>query len=227
LWVKLHTKLLNWEWYSDINTTRLFIHLLLKANWKDSRYRGYEVSRGSLVTGRKKLAKETGLTEQQIRTSLNKLKSTNEITIKTTKNFSIISIVNYEMYQQNNQEDNQQATNKQPTSNHITEYKNIEYIDIYYYLEQQFGRTLASVEYELLVKWQGWFTDDIIKLAIDITMKNGARAISYTEKIINTWHDKGYTTLEQCQNEGQTPKHEQEPVKEVFDYDWLNEKEEK
>ena len=101
LWIKLHKKLLNWEWYSDINVTRLFIHLLLIANWQDGRFKGVEIPRGSLITGRKKLAKETGLSEQQIRTAIDKLKSTNEITTITTNTFTIISIQNYDIYQEN------------------------------------------------------------------------------------------------------------------------------
>lgn len=125
MWIKLHRKLLKWEWYSDINVTRLFIHLLLTANWKDGRFQGIEIPKGSLITGRKKLAKETGLSEQQIRTALTKLKSTNEITIKTTSKYSIISIQNYDVYQETDQQINQQATKYQPSSNH-----NHRYIDI-------------------------------------------------------------------------------------------------
>lgn len=48
--IKIDRRILEWEWYSDINTCRVFIHLLLKANWKDGRFQGTEVPRGSLVT---------------------------------------------------------------------------------------------------------------------------------------------------------------------------------
>ena len=116
-WIIIHYKFVDWEWYKDTNTKVVFIHCLLKANWKDGKFKGYDVPRGSFVTGRKELAKELNLTEQQIRTTLEHLKSTNELTIKTTKKFSIITINNYELYQQNNQENNQQVTNNQPTSN--------------------------------------------------------------------------------------------------------------
>ncbi len=115
--IKIHRKILEWEWYTDQPTFRLFTHILLKANYKDGRYKGVSVPKGSIVAGRKALAKQTGLSEQQIRTSLNKLKSTNEITITTTNKFSVISIVNWHCYQVNNHEDNQQPTNNQPTSN--------------------------------------------------------------------------------------------------------------
>ena len=89
-WIKLHRKLTEWEWYKDNNTKSLFIHLLLMANHKDGRFQGQEGKRGQLITGRKVLSVQTGLSEQQIRTGLNKLISTNEITIKTTNKNSLI-----------------------------------------------------------------------------------------------------------------------------------------
>ena len=54
---------------------------------------------GDVITGRKQLAESVGMTEQQVRTILNRLKSTNEITIKTSPQGSIIHIVRYELYQ--------------------------------------------------------------------------------------------------------------------------------
>jgi hypothetical protein len=123
--IKLQRKILDWEWYNDIPTKTLFIHLLLKFNFKNKKWRGNDIKKGQILTGRKILSDETGLSEQQIKTALKKLKSTNEITIKATNRFSVITLVNYSLYQDkktdNNQLDNQpeeqQATNKQPTSN--------------------------------------------------------------------------------------------------------------
>ena len=127
--IKIYRKMLDWEWYKNENAKNVFIHCLLKANWKDGRFQGYDVPRGSFVTGRRQLSQELNISEQSIRTALKRLKSTNEITIKTTKNFSIITIVNYEKYQETNQEINQHLTNNQPTANqHLTtieEYKEI------------------------------------------------------------------------------------------------------
>ena len=116
-WIKIFTKFLNWEWYKDQNTKALFIHCLLKANWKDGKFEGHDIPRGSFVTGRKKLAQELGLSEQEIRTALKHLISTKELTIKKTNKFSIISIVKFEIYQQVNQQINQQLTNNHPTTN--------------------------------------------------------------------------------------------------------------
>lgn len=119
-WIKLHRKFLTWEWYQDANTLRVFLHLILKANHKDGKWQGVDVQAGQLLTGRLKLAQELNLSERQIRTSLNRLKSTNEVTIKTTKQYSIITLNNWDAYQQNDQQNDQQATNKRPTNDQQT-----------------------------------------------------------------------------------------------------------
>lgn len=122
--IKLQRKILDWEWYNDIPAKTLFIHLLLKANFKDKKWKGYDIKRGQVLTGRKILSDETGLSEQQTKTALRKLQATNEITIKATNRFSIITLVNYSLYQDkktdsnqlNNQPEEQQATNNQPAN---------------------------------------------------------------------------------------------------------------
>lgn len=117
-YILIHRKIINWQWYSNKNDRLLFIHCLISANWKDGWFNGEKIPRGSFATGRKKLSQEVGLTEQQTRTSLEHLKSTNEITIKSYSKYSIITINNYDKYQLDNQQNNQQITNKQPTNNH-------------------------------------------------------------------------------------------------------------
>ena len=111
--IQLHRSLLEWEWYDDKNTKILFLHCLLKANYKDKNYRGKTIKRGSFLTGRDVLANELGLSIQQIRTSLTKLKSTNEITIKSSSQGTIIEVVKYNDYQ----EITNKATDEQPTNN--------------------------------------------------------------------------------------------------------------
>jgi hypothetical protein len=118
-WIKIHRQILEWEWYSDKNAFRLFIHLLLKANHKEKKYKGIELGVGSVVTSRDILAIEIGISVQQIRTSLEKLILTNEITIKTSPKGSVIQVVNYSKYQiiENEVTKEQPATNQQLTIN--------------------------------------------------------------------------------------------------------------
>lgn len=129
-WIKLHRQLLEWEWYDDINTSRLFVHLLLKANHKDRKYRGTTIKRGQLLTGRNLLAAETGLSEQQIRTCLNKLKSTSDLTIKSTSKGTLLTVDKYGVYQGEDDRatsiSTSKSTNEQPASNQqVTTNKNV------------------------------------------------------------------------------------------------------
>lgn len=133
-WIKLYRSILDWEWWDDTNTRALFIYCLLMANSEERQWRGMTIPAGSFVTSREGLADGTGLSEQQVRTSLGKLKSTGEITSKSTNKNTIITICNYSIYQSNgsvNQPaeqpaDNQQSTSNQPANNQqVTTNKNI------------------------------------------------------------------------------------------------------
>lgn len=117
IYLKLYYKLLEWEWYTDSNVMRLFIHCLLKANRKDKKWHGIEIKAGSFITSYENLASELGLTVMQIRTAIKKLNLTGEITNKTTSRCSIITVKNWKQYQANNTQDNNQITNKQQTNN--------------------------------------------------------------------------------------------------------------
>lgn len=122
-WIKLFRKLREWEWYKDSKTLHLFIHLLLTANYRPSSWRGHELMPGQLVSGRKQLAAETGLSEQSIRTSLQRLKSTSDLTTQPTNQFTIYTLCNYSLYQCEFEDGNQPAN--QPERQQLTTSKNI------------------------------------------------------------------------------------------------------
>ncbi len=97
--ISLHRSMLSWDWYDDINTTRLFIHLLLTVNHVDGKWHGLKISRGARITSYQKLSAETGLSVQEVRTALEKLKSTGEITCNSTHHYTLINVVNYNKFQ--------------------------------------------------------------------------------------------------------------------------------
>lgn len=105
--------MLDWEWYGDPNTMCLFIHLLLTSNYEKKIWHGTEIEAGQKVTSLPDLAEETGLTIQQARTSILKLKSTGEITDKTTNKFRLITIKKWSEYQEVNRQNNSQITGQQ------------------------------------------------------------------------------------------------------------------
>ena len=132
-WITLHRKLLEWEWYDDIPTCRLFIHLLLRANYKPCKWHGQTLNEGELITSIGSLSEETGLTERQVRTALDKLKNTGEIDKQTTNKFTLVKVRNYAVYQgydkqtksSKRQTNDKQMTNKcQSNDNSITNITN-------------------------------------------------------------------------------------------------------
>lgn len=134
--IKLYRKMLDWEWWDDVNTRTVFIYLLLSANYKPMKWRGMDIGRGQLITSYEKIAEATGLSVQNVRTSLARLESTSEITRKVTNKWQAITIEKYAFYQGDQQATNkqtnrqttinQQATNKQvTTSKEYKERKNI------------------------------------------------------------------------------------------------------
>lgn len=133
-----------WEWYDDPITLSVWLHILLEANFDNKRWHGIEIKRGQLLTSLLSLQesfrgkdkngnrlKKPSISYQQIRTALEHLKSTNEITIHPTPNYTLISINNYAKYQQVTKV----STNEQQTSNkRVTttkEYKNEKNKEIY------------------------------------------------------------------------------------------------
>jgi DNA-binding transcriptional MerR regulator len=116
-YIKINRGILEWEWYGNINTKVLFLHMLIKANWKEGKFQGIDIPRGSFVSSYPKLSDELGLTVNEIRTALKHLQSTEEITVKAYSKFSVFTVNNYCSYQDINSQstDNSQADNSQST----------------------------------------------------------------------------------------------------------------
>lgn len=119
-----------WEWYDDPNTCRLFFHLMLTANWEPKNWHGIVIAPGSRVASVKKLAEETGLTIKNVRTSLEKLKTTNYLAIKATNKYSVISIENWGAITGSGKlTGNQPANNRQTNGNQLATTKPLKQIN--------------------------------------------------------------------------------------------------
>lgn len=114
--ISLHRKLLEWEWFTDVNTCHVFIYCLLRANYKPAKWRGQEIKRGEFITSLSNIAADTGLTVRQVRTAINKLKTTHELTHKGQAHYSIITVNNWSEYQMSDTQNDTQMTNKRQTS---------------------------------------------------------------------------------------------------------------
>jgi len=114
-WIKLHRKFSDWEWFDNSEMVHLFIFLLLNANSENGNWRGITIKRGQILTGLHSLNERTGISIQTLRTCLTRLEKTGEINKQSNNQNSIITICNYESYQEKPQKSNKQP-NKRPTS---------------------------------------------------------------------------------------------------------------
>ena len=116
-WIKIHRKFLDWEWFNKSEAVHLFLYMVLKANHKDNKWQGNDVKRGQFISSLGNISSATGITIQQIRTILKKLEKTNEIVVKSTSQFTIVTICKYECYQDEEETNNKPTTNHQQTTN--------------------------------------------------------------------------------------------------------------
>ncbi len=124
--IKLDRGIQGWRWYTNANTFRVFLHILMNANIKPCGFEGITINRGEMATSYDKIANTLKLTKMQVRTSIDHLKSTGEITLKRYPKFQVITVVNYNQYQSKSTlktTPNQHSNNTQTTFNQH-QYKN-------------------------------------------------------------------------------------------------------
>lgn len=128
-WIKTHRTLQEKGWYCKSQYVHLWIHLILKANHKNKEFwfngQNILVKRGQVVTGRKQLSLETGISESQIQRILKCFESEQQIEQQTNNRNRLITILNYDTYQKIEQpmhnngttSEQQQDTNKNEDNN--------------------------------------------------------------------------------------------------------------
>lgn len=116
-YIKVSRSLLDWCWYHDVNTCRLFIHMLLRVNWKRGYFGEEVIERGSFVSSISKLSAETGLSEREVRTALEHLKKTGEVTCNRHAKYSVYTVVNYCKYQSSDRQNDTENDMKSDTRN--------------------------------------------------------------------------------------------------------------
>lgn len=151
-YIKLYRSLLNWEWYDDINTKTVFLHLLLTVNIAKRQWHGISVPCGGRVSSYAVLAEETKLTERQVRTAIKHLETTGEVTRYKYHKFTVFAINNYDKYQlvtgkatEWRQGDDKVATGQRQQNKKIEEDKEDIYLSILDAESQNFPPTLEEI----------------------------------------------------------------------------------
>lgn len=90
--------------------------------------------------------------------------------------------------------------------------------------EQEFGRTLSSMEYEIINGWlDGEFSEEMVLLALKEAVYNGVSNLRYIDKILYEWKKKGFQTKEDIEKDKENFQNRKKETTKLFDYDWLNE----
>lgn len=117
-WIKLHRSLLaSGSTFQSLTAVQqiIAVHIILRANyrpmtWQDA-HTGLELSvqRGQLLCSRAQILAwfphDTDVSEQKVRTALKKFDKLNFITQMTTSHYTLLTVVNYEVYQSKDSED--------------------------------------------------------------------------------------------------------------------------
>ena len=98
--------------------------------------------------------------------------------------------------------------------------------DIFSIFESEFGRTISSMECQIIKGWiDDKFSQELIMEALKEAIYNGANSLKYIETILYSWRKKGYKTkaeVREAKNKYYESKKEPKEEKEIFYYDWLN-----
>lgn len=98
-WVKFFRSIVDWEWYGDPNTFRMFFHLIVTANHETRLWKGRTIKRGQRLTTIRKLADELSIDEKTVQRCLHNLESTKEIKVEPSKSGTLITVRKYGDYQ--------------------------------------------------------------------------------------------------------------------------------
>lgn len=118
-WIKLYRKIEDWQWYKDSHMVHLFLHLLLNAAVWPIANAGDCLMRGQIIVTRRSLNEATNISDRSIRTCIEKLQKSKEISIfqKSTNRPHIITVCKYDSYQHEISQSNIQLTYNQHTTN--------------------------------------------------------------------------------------------------------------
>ncbi len=163
----------------------------------------------------KMMASSLGIAEKEILNAFNLLISKKILTIETKKDVSkkmteVVSLNN--LYQKIIADI--EKTKKQNSQENI-----------FQKFEREFGRTISSMEYEIISAWiEKGYSEELISCALKEAVYNGVNNLRYIDKILYEWQKKGIKSsqdvIKHLTNYKES-KNNQKNMKELFDYNWL------
>lgn len=117
-WLKLYRKILESEVFQDSDPAlmKVWIWCLVSANYTTRQFKGLAIVRGQFVTGRRKGAAAVGLDESKWYRCMKRLEDMGSISQKPNSEFTVVTVCNFEAYQ-NAADDSEQQVNNDANSN--------------------------------------------------------------------------------------------------------------
>lgn len=97
--IKLSRRFLQWEWYKENATKAVWLHCLLMAARQPYAFYGHQFKRGQLNTSIRSMSDTLKISLQSVRTALEHLKLSGEISLDSGAQGTTITILNYDRYQ--------------------------------------------------------------------------------------------------------------------------------
>ena len=98
--------------------------------------------------------------------------------------------------------------------------------NIFNAFENEFGRPLSSMEYELINNWiNKGISEELIREALKEAIFNGTLTLRYIDAILGEWTKNGFKTAEDVNVYLKKRKTTRKQNDELFDYNWLDDEE--
>lgn len=227
-WVKIHRKILdNPISCKDSDYLAVWVYLLLNATHKeyDSLFKGKRITlqKGQLITGIISISKKMKINKDKVQRILKSFENDKQITQQTSNKNRLISIINWNEYQDIDKQNDKQVINKCETTDkqlitnknvkNIKNDKNVEVSDscvddlqeIIDFYNNNIG-IITPYAMELLDSYLKNMTKDLIVLAMKKSVEADKRNINYIKAILNSWNNKNITTVAQAEEENQKHK---------------------
>lgn len=235
-WIKLHRKLLTSNIFQNEKLLKVFTYCLLKATHTERQQlvgkQKVTLEPGQFVFGRRKAALELDMKESTVRDYMKVLKDDNVIVISPTNKFSVVSIVNWEVYQSREADDRQQKDGnpttkgqQNDTNKNVKNVKNdkelfssssddrfSEVMD-FYQKNLQRGVSESPFNLQLISDWYDEFGSDLVLAAMKVSAKAEVKGVNFTEGVLKNWREAGVKTLDDARKHELEFKAKRKPYK--------------
>jgi len=213
-WIKLHRKLLeNPIVCKDSDHLAVWVYLLLNATHEacPALFKGKKITLepGQLITGRKSISNKLSISESKVKRILIELENDHQIDRQRSNQNSLISILNWNKYQECDQQNGQQMTSERPASDQpVTTNKNVKNVknekkDIYSELPTELHEPLKRF-LEHRKKLKKPMTDYAIELMLKKLIKLSGGDVRVSKNILEQSIERGWAGIFEIKNQAST-----------------------